>query len=417
MMNKSKRQWTRWGLGEYFLLVVIVLVIIGAVNVWSSTFYMNLRAGDSGMWHLYRHIIFIMLGMLTGLLAYWAVTFRWMQKSGMLTFLVTLTVLSLLAVLVAGVTVNGARRWIAVGVWTVQPSELAKFVAIMWSAKYLAVLHKQQHPVRLWASLMTAVKKRHIKYMWAEWKPLAVPLLFGFLVYPQPDFGTVLLIIGFPIMLYILAGLPWREVTGTVAAVAAFGAVAVMAAPYRRERLVALWDPFRHARDLGYQTVQSIIAVGSGGIFGQGAGRGHSKYAYLPEQYTDFAFSVWAQEWGFIGSAIVVLLFVALLLLGWRIASRTPHLYGRYLVYGLTGLLAGQGLYNMTMAVGSAPVTGVPLPFISYGGTSLVTCLAAVGTILGVWQINREKEARRKVLQQQEILTSGRPMRRYPSHR
>lgn len=393
--------------------LVALLVVIGAGNVWSATAYMNVHAGDESTHHFVRHLIFIVVGVFSGAAARWAARSRLLRQGGTLWALTVGTVILLVLVPLAGVTVNGARRWLPIGPLTFQPSEVAKFVAIMWSAKYLAALHERKRPIRLWGSLLDTIRGRGRG--WADWKPLVAPLVFGILVFIQPDFGTVLIILGVPIMLYMLAGLSIKEIAGTLGALVLFFIAAVAAAPYRMERLIAYYDPFRYAQDLGYQSVQSIIAVGSGGLLGQGVGRGHSKYAYLPEQYTDFAFSVFAQEWGFFGSVAVVAIFVALLILGWRMAARTHDRYGRYFIYGLTALLTGQGLYNIGMTTGIMPVTGVPLPFISFGGTSMVVCLTAVGTILGIWSVTCEKEDRRARERRRDALTAGRPTA--PPHR
>ena len=389
--------------------LVVILVGIGAGNVVSSTAYMNLHAGEAATHHLLRHITFIGVGGISGVAAWWAVRTRLMRQPLTLAVLTIVTVLLLAMVLIAGVTVNGARRWLPIGSLTFQPSEVAKFVAVLWSAKYLAVLRQRKQPIRLWGVLRDMLHKQWSH--WKDWKPLIIPFIFAVEVFRQPDFGTVLIILGVPIMLYIIAGLSLKEIGATLAALVIFFVGAVMDAPYRMERLIVYYDPFRYARDLGYQSVQSIIAVGSGGLVGQGAGRGHSKYAYLPEQYTDFAFSVFAQEQGFLGSVLVLACFVGILWLGWRMAMRTPDRYGRYCIYGLTALLAGQGLYNIGMTVGIMPVTGVPLPFISFGGTSMVMCLTAVGTIIGIWQVACEKRERLARALHREALTGGRPLR------
>ena len=151
-----------------------------------------------------------------------------------------------------------------------------------------------------------------MKIFLAEWQPLLWPLVFGALIFLQPDFGTVILVLGVPLLLYFLAGLPQLEIVGTLIAAAILFVAGVIAAPYRMQRLIAWYDPFSYARDLGYQVVQSIIAVGSGGFLGQGFGQGLSKFAYLPEQHTDFAYAVFAQEAGFWLAVFVPLAFLAL---------------------------------------------------------------------------------------------------------
>ena len=149
------------------------------------------------------------------------------------------------------------------------------------------------------------------------------------------------------------------------------------------DRVVVLWDPFSYAANRGYQTVQSLIAVGSGGLFGQSVGEGMSKFLYLPEQYTDFAYAVFSQEFGFIGSVFVLILYLVFLLAGFSAARKLKETYAALLVYGLTLLISVQGIVNIAMVIGCFPVTGIPLPFISYGGSSLIMNIISVALIYG----------------------------------
>ena len=170
--------------------------------------------------------------------------------------------------------------------------------------------------------------------------------------------------------------------------------------PYRWERLLSWFDPWPHAQDMGYQTVQGLLAVGSGGFLGQGFMQGTSKYFYLPEAHTDFAFAVWAQEFGFVGGIIVIAMIVMFTVYGMRIASEARDDFGRWLATGITMLISGQALFNIAMVCGVMPVTGVPLPFISYGGSSLLINFVAVGilgniarrNVVGVKQIGKKEQ-------------------------
>ena len=390
-------QMRKFGYGDWVFVVVLFLLIVGTVNVFSSTFYMNLRSSAGIASDLFRHALFLALGAICGALVY---RFNYQNLRKSMTLWIGITVLMLLLVQVAGLTVNGARRWIALGGFTFQPSEVAKLVGIMCTASGLALRVERGEPVRLWQSLGGALgaagkqQWKRMKIFLAEWQPLLWPLVFGALIFLQPDFGTVILVLGVPLLLYFLAGLPQLEIVGTLIAAAILFVAGVIAAPYRMQRLVAWYDPFSYARDLGYQVVQSIIAVGSGGFLGQGFGQGLSKFAYLPEQHTDFAYAVFAQEAGFWLAVFVPLAFLALLFTGFKIAGRARDHYSSYLVYGLVTLLVGQGLYNTAMTLGVLPVTGVPLPFISYGGSAMVVNLISVGMILGVERKTRELEER-----------------------
>jgi cell division protein FtsW len=197
----------------------------------------------------------------------------------------------------------------------------------------------------------------------------------------------------FPAFLYIFAGAPDTFLAILVAGAGLF-AIAILE-PYRMERFTAFLHYEEHADGIGYQTMQSLIAVGSGGIMGQGAGNGLAKFYYLPEQHTDFAFAVWCQEWGLIGASIVVLLLLALIAFGMIIASRLRDVRLALIVYGCSLLIGVQGLLNVAMVIGCFPVTGVPLPFISYGGTALLTNLIAVGLIAGAVAEDERRERKR----------------------
>lgn len=394
--------------GGTLALAVFLLIAIGTLNVYSSTQYMSLRLDGSTTYYLLSHLRGVAIGLFGGWLAY-RIDYRSAREGGLLGLrsALVLTFVLLVTVLLVGVTINGARRWIYFGVFNFQPSEMAKVFAVMWAASELAYLRDANRPVTLIRSLHAWLgnffNKRAVsgeRVTLREWRPLAVPLVFAGLVFVQPDFGTSLLVLLGPLLLYFIAGLPWREIIITLVVALIGGAAAVAAAPYRLARLIAWYDPFQYAQDLGYQAVQSIIAVGSGGFFGQGFGRGLSKFAYLPEQYTDFAYAVWAQETGFFFSLFVLLLITVIWFCGLRIAQTAEDRYGRYLCYGLTLLLVAQGVYNIAMTMGVMPVTGVPLPFISYGGSALLFNSVAVGTVLNVDRVTKEK---RRIRRRQEL--------------
>lgn len=369
----------------WFYLVIFLLSVIGLVNVYSATFYMNMENGMSPYYHAARHAAYLAAGVAGLLVCYklpLPVIRRWKGA-------LTVPIFFLFAlVIVAGPVINGAQRWVQIGPLSLQPSELAKVVSILWAAACLTDRVEAGRPVSFLAGCMHYLFHQpfhgHIQ-KWTDvadgYVPLLIPAAFAAIVILQPDMGTAALILGFPIFLYVLCGTPWSDVlwSGILALLGLF--ILAYIEPYRWERVMALFDPFRYASDQGYQVVQSLIAVGSGGLTGQGAGEGLSKFLYLPEQYTDFAFAVLSQEGGFLASGFVLTLFVCLLYLGFIMAGRIPRLYPALVVYGLSMLIAVEGFLNMAMVVGIFPVTGVPLPFISFGGTSLVTNLCAAGLI------------------------------------
>ncbi|MDY6084120.1 MAG: putative peptidoglycan glycosyltransferase FtsW [Dialister sp.] len=386
------------------LMIIIagVLLGLGGLNLYSATYYMNIHSGVGAYDHLLRHCIFLAIGIGIAFLAS-RCDYRLIRKGRWVWAI--LTVFLLLMVMVAGRTINGATRWLQIGSLSLQPSEIAKVAALIWTSSYLAELCDAGQKICIFERLFTSPrrgrKKRSrgvLRDKLLYFKPLWLPSLLFLLVLKQPDMGTAGMILIFPGLLYILAGMPVIEIVGGLFAAFAAFLVLVVSSPYRLDRLIVLWDPFPYAADKGYQTVQSLIAVGSGGFIGQGLGRGLAKYLYLPEQYTDFAFAVFSQEFGFIGSLAVLLLFVCFLFCGFSVARRVKDTYGALLIYGLSLLIAGQGMINIAMVAGCFPVTGIPLPFISYGGTSLVVNLLALGLIWGTatQSIKRSEEEERR---------------------
>lgn len=373
---------------KWMFIVAGVLIAIGAINVYSATYYMNIKLGASPYAYLRNHMIYLALG------AFGALVVAHTPKSLIRKWRYLwagVVVLMLLVVMFAGVNVNGATRWMGIGGFTLQPSEFAKVAGVVWAAYYLAKhvaageeITMIKRVLRPFFHFSNRKKKANtFRSMITYFAPLYLPLFMAFLVIKQPDMGTAGMILAFPVLLYVIAGLPLGEIIlGAVGAVLAFIAL-VAIAPYRMKRVEIFLDPFADPTGDGYQVVQSIIAVGSGGFWGQSLGEGMAKFLYLPEQYTDFAFAVFSQEFGFLGSAFMLMLYVAFLWLGFATAKGLKEIYAALLVYGLTMLISLQGILNIAMVIGWFPVTGVPLPFISYGGSSLITNMIALGLIWG----------------------------------
>lgn len=285
---------------------------------------------------------------------------------------------------------NGATRWFAFGWVSIQPSEFAKVAAILAASFGLADLLRQGRKISLLFCPFLRIVHASYEGTHLTWKgvgrmyrPLLVPVIYFCLVMEQPDMGTAVLILAVPLLLYGLAGISWKEI-GFVIILAAAGLIYLaVKEPYRLDRLTIFLHPYSDPTNKGYQVIQSLIAVGSGGFWGQGLGWGLSKFFFLPERHTDFAFAVLSQEGGFSLAFVTLSLFFAILYIGFRLASRIPDVAASFVVYGLTLLISGQGLVNIAMVIGCFPVTGVPLPFISAGGSALVTNCAAVGIIAG----------------------------------
>lgn len=373
---------------KWMLIAAAILIAIGAMNVYNATYYMNMAAGDGPYAHFLKHIAILAGSLFLGVVV--AKLPKGFIRGGAFLW-VFFTILLLLLVFVAGHRANGATRWIMLAGFSLQPSEVAKVTGLIWAASFLARRIQKGEEITLIKRFFRPIfhffdrKKKENTFRSMLWYflPLYGPLAMAALVLVQPDMGTAGMVLLFPLLLYVLAGLPLFEIFLGVGGAIFLFVILVIAEPYRMNRVIVLWDPFTYARNLGYQTVQSLIAVGSGGFIGQSIGEGMSKFLYLPEQYTDFAYAVFSQEFGFVGSVFVLLLYLVFLLAGFAAARKLKETYAALLVYGLTMLISVQGIVNIAMVIGCFPVTGIPLPFISYGGSSLLMNIISVALIYG----------------------------------
>lgn len=397
---------------KWMLIAAAILIAIGAMNVYNATYYMNMAAGDGPYTHFLKHVGVLVLSLAIGGLV------AWLPKGfirGGAVMWVGFTLVLLLLVFLAGHRANGATRWIMLAGFSLQPSEVAKVTGLIWAASFLSKRIQKGEKITLIKRFLRPFfhvfdrkkKENTFRSMIAYFLPLYGPLAMALFVLIQPDMGTAGMILLFPVLLYVVAGLPIFEIFLGVGITVALFAILVIAEPYRMDRVVVLWDPFSYAANRGYQTVQSLIAVGSGGLFGQSVGEGMSKFLYLPEQYTDFAYAVFSQEFGFIGSVFVLILYLVFLLAGFSAARKLKETYAALLVYGLTMLISVQGIVNIAMVIGCFPVTGIPLPFISYGGSSLLMNIISVALIYGTTvQSLREtdlEERKRRIAQMEGL--------------
>jgi cell division protein FtsW len=344
-------------------LVTLALVAFGLVMVYSATSApAALGDGDPG-YYLKKQGVYALAGLVLLVLAS-RTPYRSLRH--LAPTLIVASLVLLVAVLVVGQAVNGARRWLTFGPAVFQPSELAKVSLAIWAAAYLA----RRPAPRTLGELA---------------KPLGLlALVFCGLVLIQPDLGTaitimimlggVLLVSGTPPALLGLAG-----IMVTVA-----GLAAIWLEPYRRARLFAFLDPWSDPQNSGFQSVQALIGLGSGGVFGEGLGQGISKVFYLPEAHTDMIFAIVGEELGLLGTTLVIGAFAVFAYTGMRIALRCKDPFGKRLAAALTTLVCGQAVINLAAVMGVAPLTGIPLPFVSYGGSSLVVLLASVGVLLNI---------------------------------
>ncbi len=348
------------------VLVTLALTAFGLVMVYSAT---SARAVDGGngrpMEYLLRQALFAVLGLVALLLAA-RTPYAFWRRIAPSFLLVSLVLLA--GVLLVGQSVNGARRWVPLGPFAFQPSELAKLALAVWVAAYLARPRRRQP-----ASLAELAK------------PLGfVAGLACVLVLVEPDLGTAVSIVVMLVGILVVAGLPSGLLVRAFAIVAAAGALAIWLEPYRRTRFFAFLDPWHDPQGAGFQIVQAMIGLGSGGWLGVGIGHGVVKVFDLPEAHTDMIFATVGEELGLVGTAGVICAYAAFAWAGFRIALACKDPFGKLLAAGLTVLICGQAAINLAAVLAIAPLTGITLPFVSYGGSSLIAALAATGILLNI---------------------------------
>ncbi|HET9288321.1 MAG TPA: putative lipid II flippase FtsW [Gaiella sp.] len=280
------------------------------------------------------------------------------------------------AVLVIAPAINGAHRWFVYGPVSVQPAEIAKIAVCLWVC---AVLARRPVPTTL-GELM---------------KPVGlVVVAFGGLIVIEPDLGTTISLFLMVGGILLVSGISLRLFALASSFAIGAGLLAIWMEPYRRERVFSFLDPWQDAQGAGFQNVQAMIGMGSGGVTGEGLGQGIQKVNFLPEAHTDMIFAVVGEELGFVGSAVVIAAFAVFAWAGFRIALQCRDPFGKRLAAGITTLVCGQAAVNLAAVLGMAPLTGIPLPFVSYGGSSLLVLLAGVGVLLNIAVNERVVEAR-----------------------
>lgn len=347
------------------ILVTLALVAFGLVMVYSATSASAAVGDGEPMYYLTRQAIFAALG-LAALVVCSRTPYGVWRRAAPTLLVVGLVLLA--AVLVLGQQVNGARRWVSVGPLTFQPSELAKLALLIWAAAYLS--RRRASPPRTLGELARPLG-------------LVVGLVCG-LILLEPDLGTAIAIALMVAGVLVVAGAPVGLLARAGLIVFALAAAAVWLEPYRRARILSFFNPWSDAQGAGFQSVQALIGLGSGGVFGVGLGQGVQKVLYLPEAHTDMIFATIGEELGLVGTTGVIAAFAAFAWAGLRIALACPDRFGKLLAGGITMLVCGQAATNLAAVLGLAPVTGITLPFISYGGSSLIVALASVGILLNI---------------------------------
>lgn len=358
-----------------FLILTVILVFIGLLIFSSASLGLLARDGGASFSSVaFSQIIFGVLGGTIALFITSSVHYRLWREYAF--YFLIAGILLTLAVFIPnlGFSHGGATRWIDLRIFTFQPSEILKIAFIIYMATWLSGM------------------KQHIKQFKKGLLPfvlfvggIGIPLLL------QPDTDTYVIIAAASVAMFITTGGKIRDVVLMILTGVLLIAILAFSRPYIMDRIQTFMDPSHDPQGAGYQIKQSLIAVGSGGLFGRGFGQSIQKFEYLPEPIGDSVFAVYAEEFGFAGSVFLILLFTAFILRGFRIASHAPDLFGMLLVVGIMSLLSLQIFLNIAAMLGLTPLSGLPLPFVSHGGTALLVTLASVGIILNVSKYQKPK--------------------------
>jgi cell division protein FtsW len=348
----------------FLLLPVAFLVIVGLGALLSASSVVGIRETGDHLYYFKRQLVWVALGIGAMLVASRVPYRLYGRYAGWILFL---AIAGLVATLAIGEVRFGARRWIVLGPVTVQPSEFAKFAAVAFLAAALA--RKEQ-----WLEQFS-------HFFW----PVAMSVGgTGALLMLQPDFGTTLLVAGSGLLVVLASRAPARYLFGAGVATAVAGVVFAFAEPYRVRRLTGFLDPLADRLDTGLQATQSLVALSTGGWFGVGLGASRARWSFLPNAHTDFIFAIVGEETGFAGAIVVIGLFTLFAVAGAVVARRAPDRFGRLLTVGIVGWLSLQALVNVGGVTALLPITGVPLPFVSSGGSAMLVNLAAVGVLINI---------------------------------
>lgn len=352
---------------DFTLLITIFLLLsIGLIMVLSASSPSALAESGNSYSYFSKQLLFAILGILA-MLFISKIDYRFYQKFYKHSWIIALILLAL--VLVAGREVNGAKRWIYITeTLSFQPSEIVKLLMIIF---YAGILMKNRDELGKYG-------KGFFKHVC-----LLAPII-GLLLL-QPHFSASIVIIGICSVMMIMAGCKfWHFLaTGAVAGIPAL-ILLIIKEPYRLQRVVTFLDPWKDATGDGWQVIQSLYAIGSGGLFGAGLGESKQKFLYIPEPHNDFIFSILSEELGFVGCLVVIILFAIFIWRGILIAMRAPDMFGSLIAIGVTALVAVQAIINIAVVTASIPTTGMPLPFFSYGGTALLILLCSCGILLNI---------------------------------
>ncbi|MBN1381425.1 MAG: putative lipid II flippase FtsW [Deltaproteobacteria bacterium] len=348
------------------LIITLILVMVGTVMIYSSSSIMAAARYHDGYLFLKKQLIFVCLGL--GLMILWTkIPYHYLKKLAYPFIGLSFVLLVAIFIPHVGMKAGGAKRWLKLGFFSFQVSEMVKVAIVLFLAHFLT---KKMDVLRDFKKGVVA--------------PLTVVAFLVGLILLQPDFGTAVIIAILLMFMLYVSGCRVLHLSEMVAALIPIGVFILMQKPYRLARLTAFHDPWKDPHNTGFQIIQSLISFGSGGAFGVGVGDGMQKLFYLPEPHTDFIIAVIAEEAGFVGVMAVIVLFSVFIYRGFMIAFKAPDRFGSLLAAGLTMIIALEAFVNIAGVMGLVPLKGLALPFLSYGGTSLLMSLMMVGILLNV---------------------------------
>lgn len=361
--KKFKRRQKLGSVNPYILYSVLALVGIGIIMVFSASYYDALYKHKDVFYFLKKELTWAPIG-ICAMIAMMLIDYHVWRKITIPAYIVT--VVALVAVLLVGENINGATRWLKIAGVSFQPSELAKYVIVFFLAMMIDKYGKVKSGLKV-----------PLFY-------LSFAAIFSGLVYKENNLSIAAIIMIVSFIVVFASGMKIRYTLGIMGIGGILGAMGTLLVKYRRKRFFSFLDPWADASGDGYQLIHSLYAIGSGGLFGVGLGNSKQKALYMPEPHNDFIFAIIGEELGLVGCLVVIAIFVVLISAGIMVASKAMDRYGKLLATGIISVIAVQAIVNIAVVSGSMPVTGVPLPFISYGGTSLVFNLAAMGVLLNI---------------------------------
>lgn len=370
MPEKKKYKNSFWMKGKLdipFLSFVLILLSVGLIMLFSASYAFSYTNFGNSYKFISRQAAFAVIGVIIMFFVS-KIDYHFYKKFAWLLYIACLAVLGMLLILPPMVEDSGVKRWLAIGSFSFQPSEIAKFSIILLFSSWLS-----SNPNKI----------KQFRYIFAMVVLLALPCV---LVVLEPHLSATLLIFTIGIVLLIVGGLPIKWILGGLGLGLGGGALAILsgAVSYGSDRIKYWLDPWADPKGLGYQTIQSLLAIGSGGLMGRGIGQSRQKYLWVPEPHNDFIFAIVCEELGIIGALTVIGLFCALIWRGFTIAMKAKDRFGTLLALGLSFHVGLQAILNILVVTNTIPNTGISLPFFSYGGTSLVILLAEMGIVLSV---------------------------------